>query len=146
MKGYFNSGFGLVTAPATFSRLMRKVLFEMENNFIDDIIIFAQTFEKHLERLEELFQRLRTAGLTAKPIKCSLAYSSLNCLGHVLGNKQLRSMSDKLRTKQDAQRPKTKNQLRSFLGLTESNRKFVPNFACVALPLTFLTKKGAQQS
>lgn len=67
--------FGLVTAPATFSRLMPKVLFEMENvdNFTDDIIIFTQTFEQHLERLKELFQRLRSAGLTAKPGKCSLA-------------------------------------------------------------------------
>lgn len=42
--------FGLVTAPATFSRLMRKVLFKMKNvhNFIDDKIIFTQTFEQHL--------------------------------------------------------------------------------------------------
>lgn len=88
--------FGLGTTPATFSCLMRKVLFEMENvdNFIDDITIFTQTFEQHLERLEELFQRLRSAGLTAKPGKCSLAYSSLNCLGHVVGNEQLRPMSD----------------------------------------------------
>lgn len=69
--------FGLVTSPATFSRLMRKVLFEIKNvdNFIDDIIIFLQTFQQHIERLEELFQRLRSAGLTAKPGKCSLAYS-----------------------------------------------------------------------
>lgn len=59
--------FGLATALATFSRLMQKVLFEMRNvdNFIDDIIIFTQIFEQHLERLEELFQRLRSAGLTA---------------------------------------------------------------------------------
>lgn len=73
---------------------MRKVLFEMKNvdNFIDDIIIFTQTFEQHLERLEELFQRLRIVGLTAKPGKCSLVYSSLNCLGH----EQLRPMSDKI--------------------------------------------------
>lgn len=63
--------FGLVTAPATFSRLMRKVLFEMKNvdTFIDEIIIFTQTFQQHIERLEELFQRLRSAGLTAKPGK-----------------------------------------------------------------------------
>ena len=76
--------FGLVTAPATFSRLMRRVLSDMDNvdNFIDDIIVYTMTFEQHLKVLRELFQRLRDAGLTAKPSKCLIAYSSLNCLWH----------------------------------------------------------------
>lgn len=56
----------------------------------------------------------------------------------MVGNEQLRPMSDKIEAIQDAQRPETKKQLRSFLGLI----KFVPNFACIALPLTDLTKKG----
>lgn len=82
----------------------------MENiaNFTYDIIIFTKTFGQHLERLEELFQSLRSAGLNAKPGKCSLAYSSLNYLGHVVGNKQLRPISDKIKTIQDAPRPETK--------------------------------------
>lgn len=60
--------FGLVTAPATFSRLMRKVLHEMENvdNFIDDILVYTKSLDHHFVVLNELFQRLRTAGLTAK--------------------------------------------------------------------------------
>lgn len=57
--------FGLVTAPATFSRLMRKVLHGMENvdNFIDDILVYTKSLDHHFVVLDELFQRLRTAGV-----------------------------------------------------------------------------------
>lgn len=53
--------FGLVTAPASFSRLMRKLLKDMENidNFIDDIIVFTVTVENHLQVVRELLERLR---------------------------------------------------------------------------------------
>ena len=49
-SGYFNSDlclFGLITAPATFSRLLRRVLSDMDNvdNFIDDILVYTMTFE-----------------------------------------------------------------------------------------------------
>ena len=71
----------LVTAPATFSRLMHKLLNGRKyiDNFIDDIIIFPPDLDQHLEVLPELFLRLRDASWTAKPSKCSLCYSSLEC-------------------------------------------------------------------
>lgn len=136
--------FGLVTAPASFSRLMRKLLKDMDNidNFIDDIIIFAVTFEQHLQVLHELLVRLRKANLTARPSKCSIGYTSLECLGHVIGENKLKPHPDKVKSMIDAPRPVTKKQVRSFLGLLGFYRKFIPNFASVALPLTDLTKKG----
>lgn len=49
--------FGLVNTPATFSRLMRKRLQGIENveNFIDDVIVFTDTFEEHLLTLKIVF-------------------------------------------------------------------------------------------
>ncbi|CAC5422124.1 unnamed protein product [Mytilus coruscus] len=116
----------------------------MENidNFIDDIIIFTLTFEQHLEVLYELLVRLKEANLTARPSKCSIGYSSQECLGHFVGDDKLKPHPDKVKAIQEAPRPVTKKQVRSFLGLVDFYRTFIPNFSCIALPLTDLTKKG----
>ena len=49
--------FGLVNAPATFSRIMCKLLFGLEHaaNYIDDILIYTETWDEHIIRLRELF-------------------------------------------------------------------------------------------
>ncbi|XP_060070207.1 uncharacterized protein LOC132550192 [Ylistrum balloti] len=136
--------FGLVNAPASFCRLMRKVLKGLQNtdSFVDDILIYTRTFEEHLIVLKELFERLRKAGLTARPSKCFMGFRSLDCLGHVVGDERLQPQPQKIRAIEDAPRPGTKTQLRSFLGLVGFYRKFIANFAAIAVPLTELTKKG----
>lgn len=78
----------------------------------------------------------------ASPSKCSIGYASLECLGHFVGDNTLKPHPDKVKSITDAQRPITKKQVRSFFGLVGFYRKFIPNFACIALPLTDLTKKG----
>ena len=135
--------FGLVTAPATFCRLMRKVLRDLQNvdNFIDDILIFSMTFEKHISDLTSVLRRLREANLTAKPSKCAIAYHQLECLGHIIGREMIQPHPDKVKVIRDASRPTTKKQLRSFLGLVNFYRKFIPNCSHVSLPLTDLTRK-----
>lgn len=136
--------FGLVCASASFSRLMRKLLFGMSDidNFIDDIFIYTETFLRHLQVLAELFLRLRQAHLTVKPSKCCFAFRSAQCLGHIVGDNHLEPLPDKLKAVQEAERPVTKKQVRSFLGLVGFYMRFIPNYAMVAAPLTDLTKKG----
>ena len=59
--------FGLCNAPATFSRLMDRVLaglhWETCLFYLDNIIVFSSTWEEHLARLREVFERLRHAKL-----------------------------------------------------------------------------------
>jgi hypothetical protein len=60
-------------------------------------------------------------------------------LGHIVGKEQLKPDSEKVTVIKQAPRPITKK----HLGLVGFYRKFVPNFAYIALQLTDLTKKGS---
>ena len=136
--------FGLTNASASFSRIMRVLLRGMHNvdNFIDDIIIFTRSFPEHVQAVRELLIRLRNAKLAAKPSKCFIAYKSLECLGHMVGNEQLRPVDEKVEAIRKFERPDTKKQVKSFLGLVVFYRRFIPNFSAIASPLTDLTRKG----
>ena len=66
--------FGLCNAPRTFERLMETVLRGMQWEravlYLDDPIIFSATLEEHMQRLKEVFERLKKANLMLKPSKC----------------------------------------------------------------------------
>ena len=110
---------------------------------MDDIWVYSETFEDHLLALRQLLARLRSAGLTAKPSKCSIGYGQIECLGHKIGEKLLKPNEEKVKAVRDIQIPTTKKKVRSFLGVVGFYRRFIPNFSAIAAPLTDLTKKNA---
>eukprot|EP00111_Clytia_hemisphaerica_P008207 TCONS_00023902-protein len=85
---YVRMPFGLQGASSTFEKLLEDVLQKVRGRcvlvFIDDIVIFSQTFEEHLEHLREVFKLLKEAGLTAKRSKCNFGKDSLKFLGHIV--------------------------------------------------------------
>lgn len=136
--------FGLHGAPATFQRMMDQILQGTEMfaaAYLDDIIIFSQSWEEHLRHLQEVLKRIKTAGLTIRPDKCALAKAETQYLGYVLGHGVVRPQVGKIEAIKNAERPVTKKQVRSFLGLVGWYRRFVPNFSARAVALTNLTKK-----
>ena len=83
--------FGLHGAPATFQRLMDRVLRgaeEISDAFLDDIAVFSDTWEEHIQHLREVFTRLRAAGLTAKPKKIHLGMRQTTVLGYIAGERR----------------------------------------------------------
>ena len=134
--------FGLTNAPATFQRLMESCLGELNLSwciiYLDDIIVFSQTPEEHLVRLQAVFDKLKAAGLKLKPSKCELFKKQINYLGHVVGQEGVSTDPDKIKAVTEWPRPTTVTEVRSFLGFVSYYRRFIPNFSKVAKPLNTL--------
>lgn len=140
--------FGLCNAPATFQRLMERVLAGLHWStclvYLDDIIVFSKTAEQHLKQLEEVFDRLRNAGLKLRPAKCRLLQNSVHYLGHVISADGIRTDPEKIASVANWPIPDSVKDLQSFLGLATYYRRFVKDFAQLASPLHALTQKGRQ--
>ncbi|XP_062830648.1 uncharacterized protein LOC134297351 [Anolis carolinensis] len=136
--------FGLKNSPATFQRLVDKVLSGLGNfcvAYMDDIGIFSNSWEDHLKHLDIVLGRLKEAGLTIKASKCKLGKNTTKYLGHLVGGGCIRPDPTKVKAIHQWPVPKTKKQVRSFLGLAGYYRKFIPSFSNLAAPLLDLTKK-----
>ena len=136
--------FGLHNAPATFQRLMNYILQGCEGfagAYLDDVIIYSRSWDEHLDHLREVFQRLQEAGLTLKVAKCQFA-KEVHYLGHVVGGEVVNPDPSKIHCVREHSRPKTKKDVKSFLGLAGYYRRFVPKYSTIAAPLSDLTRKG----
>ena len=138
--------FGLCTSGAVFTRMMRKLLLPLGcgaiDNFIDDILVATKSKEEHLQVLRQLFDRLKECKLTARPSKCEFGGTEVEYLGHMIGKGEISPTPSKMEKIQNAARPRTQKEVRSFLGLVGYYRKFIPGFSEIATPLTDLTTKG----
>ena len=139
--------FGLCNAPATFSCLMDRVLaglhWETCLFYLDDIIVFSSTWEEHLARLREVFERLRHAKLKLGAEKCTFAAKEVNYLGHRVTEEGVMPESSLLAAIREIPPPKTPTEVRSFLSLASYYRCYVKGFAAIAAPLHALTRKDA---
>src|SRR3954471_16219067 len=134
--------FGLTNAPATFQQLIDSVIAGLKWTvclvYLDDIIIFSQTFEEHLNKLTLVFDRLREANLKLKGSKCRFCLPEVQFLGHTVGPEGIRPDPEKVKAVHEFPQPQNLRQLQSFLGLTSYYRKFMKDYAKIAHPLTAL--------
>lgn len=140
--------FGLATGAAVLSRLLDHIFsdfkFKFVFHYLDDLVVFSNTFEEHVDHLNKVLGRLRNAGLTVKPSKVSFARDTLSFLGHVVSEKGVSVDHSRIQSVLDFPQPRDVKGISRFIGMINFFRKFIPNFAQRAAPLNCLRRKGVK--
>ena len=138
--------FGISSGTSIFQRMISRVLKGISGKFalayLDDILIFSETFGDHIKHIEEVFIRLQQASLSLNRKKCHFVKQEIEYLGHLISGIGIRPNPEKVRAIQTLDPPTSVKQVRSFLGLASYYRSFVPQFSVIARPLTQLTRKN----
>eukprot|EP00731_Ephydatia_muelleri_P038117 Em0659g1a len=131
-----------------FQRLMNLVLSGIQWErclvYIDDIVIMGKTFERHLQNLKLVLERLRRAGLKLKPSKCSLFQDKVVYLGHVVTRDGIHTDPEKVNAVSKWPVPTSGRDVQQFLGLVGYYRNYIQSFATIAKPLYQLTERGRE--
>ena len=96
--------------------------------YLDDIIIFSKTEEEHLQHLKIIFERLSEASLKLKRSKCSFMKMHIEYLGHLISEKGIEPMPDKLSAIKKMPAPRNPKEVKQFLGLVGYYRKLYQDF------------------
>ena len=103
--------------------------------YLDDILVTGKSEAEHLRTLDAALERLENAGIRLKREKCEFMLPKIEYLGHLVTAEGLKPTAEKVRAIQEAPTPRNVQQLRSFLGLINYYRKFLPNQATLLAPL-----------
>ncbi|KAJ8362028.1 hypothetical protein AAFF_G00401770 [Aldrovandia affinis] len=137
--------FGLCNAPATFERLMDRVLAGIPREqclvYLDDILAHGSSFEAALGALRQVLERIRAAGLKLHPEKCRFMQREVTFLGHRVGGEGIGTLEEKVQAITGWPTPTNQAQVKSFVGLASYYRRFVRGFSSVAAPLYQLLQK-----
>ncbi|GFX03086.1 retrovirus-related Pol polyprotein from transposon 297 [Trichonephila clavipes] len=140
--------FGLKNAPYFFSKLMAELLNGLEDfvvPYLDDIAIFSDTWESHIKHMETVLQRIKRVKLTIKPSKCKFAQQNVKFLGHIVGQGFRTPSEIKVQAVLEFPTPRTKTQIRAFLGIAGYYQKYINLFSVIAAPLTDALKGRAKK-
>jgi transposase InsO family protein len=116
--------FGLRNATATFSRLVANLLSGLEDfaaGYVDDILIFSNSWKEHLKHIRTVLTRIKNAGLTLNREKCTFAVAEIDYLGHRIGLGKVQPLERKVSVMLNFPKPTQRKQLQSFLGLHQKN-------------------------
>lgn len=135
--------FGLRTAASTFQQLIDELIQQAEVegvfSYQDDVVIGANSFAEMKTKLSQLLEVFIKNNITLSSTKCQFHKSKINFLGFEIANHQVMPMQSNIRKILAFPTPKTKKQVKSFIGLCSFYRSLIPAFARRIEPLIKLT-------
>ena len=141
--------FGLKNAPAVFQKLTSRIMTPHKQfaiPYIDDVVIFSGSWEEHLVHVEKVLTTLREAGLTVSVNKCKWGGKIVQFLGHCVGDGKRSVPLRRVEAIREYRRPRTKKQMRAFLGVVSFYRSYTRMLADETSVLTPSTSKVAPNS
>jgi transposase InsO family protein/ribonuclease HI len=137
---------GLAGSPASFSRLMDLIMKDLSNviTYIDDCLVHSPDETTHAQHVRMALQRIRKHKLKINLEKCVFMAKEVQYLGHTLSGEGIRPGKDKTQAIKEAKPPANVKQVRSFMGLANYFRSFIPGFAVKAAPMFALTRADSQ--
>ena len=137
--------FGLKCAPAFFQHMVDTVLDRLVWNkcvaYLDDIFILGKTWEEHVANCDVVFSKLDQSKLKINLNKSEFAYEEVDYLGHRISAEGISPARKNIAPITDFPTPSTVREVKSFLGMANFYRTFIPDLATTAEPLNNLTRK-----
>ena len=136
--------FGLTNSPATFQNFMDHIFKDLVHRgvvtvYMDDILIFTNDIEEHIQVTREVLKILRDNNLFLKPEKCVFHADEVEYLGMIVGKGRVKMDPTKIAAIRDWDTPTKKKELQRFLGFCNYYRRFIKDYSLLAKPLTTLT-------
>ena len=137
--------FGLKCAPAFFQHMvdsiLDKLVWDICVAYLDDMFILGKSWEEHITNCEKVFDKLAKAKLKINLNKSEFAYNEVDYLGHHVSADGISPASKNIAPITKFPRPTTVREVKSFLGMANFYRTFIPTFAAMSEPLNNLTRK-----
>ena len=136
---YTRMPFGLNNAPPTFQRVMNDMFGDMIGKvmhiYVDDMTIYTETFEEHMEVLEEVLHRIKMNSMFLKPKKCIVAATEIHLLGHIINEHGIQTDPAKVESVKNFPAPESRTEVRAFMGLVGYYHHFIHDCSKVTEPI-----------
>ncbi|GKA48342.1 reverse transcriptase domain-containing protein [Tanacetum coccineum] len=144
---YKRMPFVLCNAPATFQQCMIAIFHDMIEEsvevFMDNFLVFGNSFEKRLNNLDKMLKRCKEANLVLNWEKCHFKVKEGIVLGHKVFTEGLEVDIAKIDVISKLPSPTNVKAIRIFLGHAGFYFRFIKDFSKIARPLTKLLEKDS---